>query len=118
MKDERGVSAGRDITGSQIVTGVSGGSVEQRMTTEAASPELADLLDRLERLLDAHAERLEEGAEARGDVADVRAQAEAAKPDERRLADTLKRLTERVASVGALVAAVKKVADALGVPLP
>ena len=78
----------------------------------------ADALARLERLLDEHAPRLDEGDEAKSDLADVRAQTAADRPDRRRLADTLKRLAERVSSIGALVVAVKDVASKLGVPLP
>ncbi|GAB3987965.1 hypothetical protein GCM10029978_108860 [Actinoallomurus acanthiterrae] len=82
------------------------------------SAESTDALARLERLLDEHAPRLEEGEEAREDLADVREQAGKEKPDKRRLTDTLKRLSERVAAVGALATAVKEVADKLGVHLP
>ncbi|MCO5968775.1 DUF5955 family protein [Actinoallomurus soli] len=84
----------------------------------AGSPAAEDALTRLERLLDEHAPRLEEGDEARADLDDVRDQARKEKPDERRLADTLKRLSERVAAVGALAVAVKEVAAKLGVRLP
>lgn len=79
--------------------------------------ESADALARLERMLDEHAPRLEEGEEAKGDLADVQAQLAADKPDGRRMADALKRLAERVAGAGALVVAVKDVAEKLGVRL-
>ncbi|GAA4634494.1 hypothetical protein GCM10023196_076230 [Actinoallomurus vinaceus] len=97
----------------------SGSQDNRGMTIGAAeSAASADALARLERLLDEHAPRLEEGEEAREDLADVRTQADKEKPDKRRLTDTLKRLSERVAAVGALAAAVKEVADKLGVHLP
>jgi Family of unknown function (DUF5955) len=72
---------------------------------------------RLERLLEEHASRLPEGEEARADLADVREQAAGPNPDRRRLTDALRRLAERVAAVGALAAAVKDVAEKLGVSL-
>lgn len=113
------VSAGGDITGGQFAVGVSGGRVDQHMTTGPAVPadDLRAALDRLERLLGEHAGRLDEGEEARADLEDVRAQAAREKPDRRRIIDTLKRLAERVAAVGALVAAVEEVAQRLGVTL-
>ena len=94
------------------------GSQDNRGMTIGGSTESADALARLERLLDEHAPGLAEGEEAREDLADVREQAGKEKPDKRRLTDTLKRLSERVAAVGALAAAVKEVAGKLGVRLP
>jgi hypothetical protein len=56
------------------------GSQDNRGMT-IGSAESADALARLERLLDEHAPRLEEGDEAREDLADVREQAGKDKPD-------------------------------------
>jgi dihydropteroate synthase len=75
-------------------------------------------LARVERLLTEHADNLEEGAQAGRDLAEIREEAASDRPDQPRLTAALKRLAERVSSVGVLLAAVKDLAGTLGVPLP
>lgn len=106
--------------GNQGPINTGSGTQDNRNMTIGAfgSAATEDALTRLERLLDEHAPQLEEGEEARADLEDVRDQAGKDKPDKRRLTDTLTRLSERVAAIGALAAAVKEVAAKLGVHLP
>lgn len=117
MKNDGVSTGGGDITGGQFAVGVSGGHVEQHASSPSPPDDrLEALLDRVEALLTEHAPRLPEGDLAMDDLADVREQAARPAPDRRRLADALRRLTERVASVGALITAVKAVARSLGLP--
>ena len=76
-----------------------------------------DAVALVDRLLSEHTGDLDEGAQAGHDLAEIREEASSHRPDQRRLTDALKRLGERVASVGALLTAVKDLAGALGVPL-
>jgi Family of unknown function (DUF5955) len=115
VKNDGISTGGGDITGGQFAVGVSGGHVEQHASsTPLPDDRLKALLDRVEALLTEHAPRLPEGDLAKDDLADVREQVARPTPDRRRLTDTLRRLAERVASVGALLTAVKDVARSLG----
>ncbi len=112
MKNEGISTGGGNITGGQFAVNVRG-DVEQH----ASSAPPPDVLDRLEALLAEHSARLPEGEEAEGDLADVREQLTKDTPDRRRITDALRRLSERVASVAALITAVKEVAKSLGISL-
>jgi hypothetical protein len=106
------------IGGNAHVSGqVAGGEqIIQTQHIAGADPgpaEVLDRLDRLERLLDQHAAELAEPDKARRDLADVRAEVAEPEPDPDRISDSVKRLTRRVASVGALAEAARLLAEKL-----
>jgi hypothetical protein len=109
--DDHSVHIGGNATVSGQVA--SGDKVTQTQHVTYADPQLNDALDRLEQLLDRHAADLAEPDKARRDLADVRAEVAEPEPDKDRISDSVKRLTARVASVGALAEAVRQIAEKL-----
>ncbi|GII89191.1 hypothetical protein Ssi03_71810 [Sphaerisporangium siamense] len=71
----------------------------------------AELLDLLERLIDAHAGEIRDPDKASRDLADVRGELEEASPDRDRVLDALRRLAARAAEVTVIVEVVSKVRE-------
>jgi hypothetical protein len=97
---------------------VNTGSGEATQNIGSMNVGVRDALALVDRLLTEHADNIEEDAQAGRDLAEIRDEAFSDRPDRRRLTDALTRLTERVSSVGALLAAVKNLAGTIGVPIP
>jgi hypothetical protein len=109
--DDHSVHIGGDANVSGQVA--SGEHVTQTQHIANVDPRLMAAFDRVEALLDEHAADLAEPDKARRDFADLRAEAGESAPDRDRIADSLKRLTRRVATVGVLTEAVQILADGL-----
>jgi acyl transferase domain-containing protein len=115
---DRGVSIGGNARVSgQIATG---DSVTQNQQINAAPGGAADAatvaaaLERLARLLEQHAQELDEPQRARRDLADVREEIEEDDPDSERMEGALQRLGRRVGGVAVLAEAVHQLGAALG----
>ncbi|TDE21461.1 hypothetical protein [Actinomadura sp. 6K520] len=111
---ERGVSIGGNANVSgQIATG---DNVTQNQQINAGpSPDVAEALATVARLLEAHAAELDEPGRARRDLADIREEAESDDADTERMEGALARLGRRVAGVAVLTEAVQRLAVTAGI---
>jgi hypothetical protein len=111
-----GTEYGVHITGGNVSGPIAMGAHARATVNNAgpaASGELKQLLERLERLLGEHEAELAEPARARRDAADVRQELEEAEPDRSRVLDALKRLSVRAAEVSVIVEVVSQIRELL-----
>ncbi|MDH2429666.1 hypothetical protein [Sphaerisporangium sp. TRM90804] len=94
-----------------IAFGAHASATVNNIGVPALSRDAADLLDRLEQAIAAHAASIDEPGKASRDLADVRSELREASPDQGRVLDALKRIAVRAAEVTVVVELVTKIRE-------